>query len=376
MTTPTEPAADRRQQPDLLLLARAHDAAVLALELQAARALSGPLRRRLAALASTVRAQWPARTGAAVTPVDVALRARIVDQMRVVAAQADAAQVEAAMIRAANRAALLGGTHAEQQVALQRFGAPSPFVRVAQKTAPRRPATGTPPAGLERPVRAVAEAAGDTAAGHLQDAVKALTAAETPAEAQAAIAFAERAPDALDVATAWAVNRAANDSVRAHAARLGAQTMWIAERDACVVCLALSGHLADPNEGEGFDEEATFGAPGSAPSVWPPGHPLLAPPRHPRCRCHLVVWLGSAPGQPDLPSTLRHEARRSILRGFSRPSEPHRIRLAAAGRLLNTGAADMPKSVRAYAAEAVAAGRFLTRDVPHWPSSQPRRAAP
>jgi hypothetical protein len=367
---------DRNKQPDLLALARAHDAAVLALELQAARALSGPLRARLVVLARTVRSQWPSRTGAAATPVDAALRARAVDEMRAVAVQVDASQIEAAVIRAANRASLLGDTHANAQVALQKFGPPSPFVRIAEAAGAPAPAAMGPATELQKPVRAVAGAAGDTATVHLQDAAKALAAAETPAEAQAAVAAAGQAAEALDVAMAWAVNRAANDAVRAHAARLGAKTMWVAERDACVVCLALSGHLADPNQGEGFDEEATFGKPGSAPPVWPPGHPLTAPPRHPRCRCHLVVWLGSAPGQPNLPSTLRHEARRSILRGFSRPSEPHRIRVAAAGRLLDTGAADMPKSVRAYAATAVAVGRFPTRDVPHWPSSQPRKAAP
>ena len=58
--------------------------------------------------------------------------------------------------------------------------------------------------------------------------------------------------------------------------------VWIAERDACLTCLALAGHVSDPNSGIGFDEDASF-SPHGAPPVWPPGMPLLAPPRHPNC---------------------------------------------------------------------------------------------
>lgn len=370
MTTATATLDDQQQSDPLLQLAATHEAAILALELQVAHALSWPLRARLAALDHAIAAQWPTRTGTAATPVDAAVRARAVRELNHLIEEVDGRRVAAAVLDAATRAAALGNAQALEQIAVQTAGPRTPFVRVQTPLAP------TEPWALQPPVRAVATAAGKTAAVHLRDAAKALTTAETPAQARAAIAVAERAPNALETATGWAVNRASDDSVRAAAARQSAQTLWIAERDACVVCLALSGTLADPLTGEGFDEEATFGAPGSAMPVWPPGQPLLAPPRHPHCRCHIVVWLGTAPGRPDLPETLRREALRSILRGFSRPSESHRVRVAAAERLLRGGqAAHLPKSVRAYAASAVLAGRFPTRDVPRWPSDQPRRAA-
>lgn len=218
---------------------------------------------------------------------------------------------------------------------------------------------------LDPAVTAVARTAPATAAAHLRQAVQAVSGAQDVSGIEQALSIADRAPEALTLAAGWAVNRAANDSVTKTAAHLGAELLWIAERDACVVCTALAGHTADPAAGEGFDEFATFG-PHRPPAPWPPGQPLMRPPRHPRCRCMVVVWLGSASGQPDLPASLRHEARRSILRGFSRPSESHTLRLAAASKLLGTGAYDMPKSVRQYAAHAVAVGRFPTREVPRY----------
>lgn len=348
MTTPTLAAPPQyRPPPDLQALAEEQAAALLLAELAAVNSATWPLRSALAALARTVRAA----TIGGQLPAPV--RRRLVAQLAQVVEHFDPNDITRRITAAAENASRMGIVHAAAQTGI--------------------PTAELPAAELERVVTAVANAAGDTAAAHLAGAVTALRAADTPVEAEAAVAAAEKAPASTQLATEWAVNRARNDAVRASAAHLGAKVLWIAERDACVVCTALAGHTADPLQGEGFDEFATFG-PHRPPAPWPPGQPLLSPPRHPRCRCETVVWLGSASGQPDLPATLQHEARRSILRGFSRPSESHHLRLAAASRLLGTGAADMPRSVRQYAAHAVAAGRFPTREVPRYPSAH-RRAA-
>jgi len=132
-----------------------------------------------------------------------------------------------------------------------------------------------------------------------------------------------------------------------------------------VVCLALAGEIADPNEGVGFDEFATYG-PYEPPSIWPYGMPLMRPPRHPHCRCQVCIWLGSAPGQPDLPERLRHEAARSVLKGWSLPSESNRVRLRAAEKLLAAGGRGLPRSVQEEAAKAVARGTFHSREVPRF----------
>lgn len=155
-----------------------------------------------------------------------------------------------------------------------------------------------------------------------------------------------------------AVNRAAHDTAVDHDTRL----IWVAERTACVVCAALSGDVVGADED--FSPHATFG---DKPTEWwtPPGVTLLRPPRHPRCRCRVEPWLGHAgpPGSLSLPEALKREAQRSILRGFSVPSESETVRVRAADRLLARGT-QLPKTVRAYARAAVNRGRFPTRTLP------------
>lgn len=203
----------------------------------------------------------------------------------------------------------------------------------------------------------------------------------TFADLQAPMAKAYSAAAAIDQTAAWTVNRSSNDGIAAVAGRTGGKLLWIAERDACLVCLALSGHLADPATGEMFDEDATFGKPGSAPSVWPYEIPLTGPPRHPWCRCRLEIWYGvttpvggpldsalyganaAMGGGVDLPAALRREAKRSVLRGWSMPSESGKARVEAADRLLKAGSG-MPKSVERAAKTAVRNGRYEDRSVP------------
>lgn len=383
--TAVEPPPPAQQQPDLLALSEAQAAALLVAELAAADAASWPLRWALAQIRSqlTARQQLAAMFGRENPAQDLKVWTR--QQLREVVALLDRPAMAQVLERAAQSAAAAGAAnavaHVLQQTEKAAAAAPTETgaaVQVARSERVERAAQAiiTEPVTpqLEPAVIAVVRTAPDTAAAHLQQAVQALSGAQDVAGIEQALAIADRAPESLSLAASWVVNAAANDSVTATAVRLGAELLWIAERDACVVCTALAGHTANPAVGEGFDEFATFGKPGSAPDIWPPGMPLMRPPRHPRCRCMVVVWLGSAPGQPDLPARLRHEARRSILRGFSRPSESHHARLVAASRLLGTGAHDMPKSVRQYAAHAVAAGHFPTREVPRYPSA-PRRAA-
>lgn len=196
-------------------------------------------------------------------------------------------------------------------------------------------------------------------------------------DVQKMVGKASQTATGLERRTSWAVNRANSAAVRKVAAERGALLLWVAEPDACVICLALSGHTIDPTSGEGFDEEATFGKPGSAPDVYPPGEPLMGPPRHNYCRCHPEVWYGpvvpvggpeetslyNRPGvgaNVDLPAALRREAKRSILYGWSVPSESSTVRLDAAARLLAKGAG-LPKSVEAKSRAAVKQGKFDNR---------------
>lgn len=172
---------------------------------------------------------------------------------------------------------------------------------------------------------------------------------------------ANQAATSVDRSAATAVSTAMNDAVGQVARAHGARVLWVAEPNACVVCLKLSGHLADPATGQWFDEDATFGRPGSAPDVWPPGQPLMRPPRHPHCRCVTQTWWGDVRGDVyDLPAALRREARRSVLLGRALPTESHAVRIDAADRLLRLGSG-LPRTVEDRARRAVQTGRFSHR---------------
>lgn len=151
-----------------------------------------------------------------------------------------------------------------------------------------------------------------------------------------------------DVATL--VNHAGNAGTTAVADRLGYSTVWVAETNACVECLAYSGRVAKP--GKAFPGGLTYGAKSYNPE------PIDSPPRHPHCRCTVEPLVA-----PEYATALRREADRSVLRGFSLESEPMRVRLDAAERLLDRGV-DAPKSVIAFARRAVKAGEFPTRGRP------------
>jgi hypothetical protein len=172
-----------------------------------------------------------------------------------------------------------------------------------------------------------------------------------------AVAAANGVVTDVERAARWLTNREVNNGAAQVATALDAGTMWIAERNACLVCIALAGVIADP--GSSFPADATFGARPMA--VWPDGV-LERPPRHPNCRCRITPWLGSGTDY-SLSDALRREARRSVLKGWSLPSESENARLQAADRLLQVGA-NLPTSVEEQARRAVRVGHFKARTVP------------
>lgn len=332
-------AQDQRQRTD------AYAAQLLAIEQAAVRAATLRLIYTLAALRRQAAGRMAlAQTAAAQDQAATVLAKEL--QAQAVPLLADDAwrlAVEAEAQRAINLATAFT------------LGPANPFVPVL-----------APEPEVQRAVRS----AQATAADRIERAVKLLKTAEAPVHVQAALRVAHSAVGAVATGAEYAVNSAANSAPRRIALELGQRLVWVAERDACVVCLALSGEVIDPGAGEAFDEFATFGKPGSAMAVWPPGMPLTGPPRHPHCRCITQVWNGTAnPSVDDWPTRLRHEALRSIAKGWSLPSESQRVRLYAAERILRSGrAGQLPKSVRAEAESAVGRGRFATRAVPHYPA--------
>ena len=146
------------------------------------------------------------------------------------------------------------------------------------------------------------------------------------------------------------VNAAGNAGATAVADAAGLATVWVAETNACVECLAYSGRVAKP--GKSFPGGLTYGAKSYNPE------PIAYPPRHPRCRCTVEPLRA-----PEYAEALRREADRSVLRGFSLESESMKTRIDAADRLVSRGV-DAPKSVIAYARRAVKVGEFPARGRP------------
>lgn len=172
-----------------------------------------------------------------------------------------------------------------------------------------------------------------------------------------AVAAAYRAVHDVERASRWITNHEVNYGSWQVASSLNAGSMWVAERNACLHCIAYSGVVA--SSGNSFPPDLTYGSRPLTP--WPNGV-LRRPPLHPNCRCRITVWLGSDTDY-SLSDALKREARRSVLKGWSLPSESEGARLQAADRLLRRGAA-LPKSVEEQARRAVRRGHFVSRTVP------------
>lgn len=177
--------------------------------------------------------------------------------------------------------------------------------------------------------------------------------ARAGADADAVLAPVFAAANALERDVVTLVNHAGNAGVTVMADLNDAATVWVAETNACVDCLAYSGRVAQP--GKSFPAGLTYGKRARSRA----SGDVRMPPLHPNCRC-LVEPLND----PSYAKALRREADRSVLRGFSLKSESMSVRVDAAERLL-AKSPNAPKSVIAYAQKAVKAGEFPTRGRPN-----------
>lgn len=202
---------------------------------------------------------------------------------------------------------------------------------------------GTPPKTLVAAARASEKAIA-------AELAKARKLARAGADVATVLAPVFKASNVLRRDVTTLVNHAGNKGTAAVADAAGLPTVWVAETNACVECLAYSGRIAKP--GKPFPGGLTYGAKSYHPD------PVDVPPRHPRCRCTIEPLVSR-----EYAEALRREADRSVLRGFSLESEPMRVRVEAAERLLARGV-DAPKGVIAYARRAVKRGEFGTRGRP------------
>ena len=188
----------------------------------------------------------------------------------------------------------------------------------------------------------------------VQQAVAVAVAAieEQPEQAEKIV---NRARDNLKAIASSEVNSTAARAGEVTARALGSQgVVWVAERNACVHCVALSGQVT--RFGESFDGSRTWG---DKPLAWEGFNGK--PPRHPHCRCRLVPWDG---GQ-ETPEALKREAERSVARGWSLPTESNAARLRALDRLLREPGTRLPPSVVRRARAALAGKEFPEgRDFP------------
>lgn len=217
-------------------------------------------------------------------------------------------------------------------------------MRQAQLPGRRRIDTGVP-----EELRVAAQQAEDKARAELVAAADRLVGVETVDELETALAGAHKAVSRTEATARWGVNSAVAAGVHAVAEGLGTDRLWLPERDACVHCQAYAGVVAAA--GSAFPAGLTYG---EKPHAWSLGG-VKDPPLHPRCRCRCSIWRRE--WGIDYPDSLKREAQRSIVRGWSLDSEPESVRIAAADRLLRRGV-DLPKSVQEYAARAVRRGEF------------------
>ena len=161
---------------------------------------------------------------------------------------------------------------------------------------------------------------------------------------------ARRAAGMVRSAVAWCLHRAINDGATQAITTLDARALWVTEPDACAICLAYAGRLADR---DGRFPGGLSMDPASRTST---RAAIEGPPRHPNCRCRLVPWRDEwASGRTDLPELLRQQALRSVATGRGRPSESRTVRIRAASALAANR--HTPDPLR-RAAQATVAGRF------------------
>lgn len=167
-------------------------------------------------------------------------------------------------------------------------------------------------------------------------------------QVQVAIARADKIQDRIDNAVQWHLLNANQQAVTDTAKREGDELIWISERDACVVCLALNGDVVDP--GDSFDVHATYGDPSKVPEPWPDPESVLHAPRHNRCRCRCERHRREQ--DAAFAEALKRESDRAIAYGWRTDSESGEVRRRAASELLARGV-NLPKSVKKRAEKAI-----------------------
>lgn len=300
-----------------------HAETLLQVERRVAKAASGPLRAVTAALLAELARLWPG------DDADDAAKAAVVDMIaaRLVEYEMASAGADATILTGQRQAYLAGTVTARDQA-------------------------GEPPRVALGDVLAVAGAVSVAAAvaEQVQASRILLTAAGTRAQMVTAIAAAGQSATRVDRAATYAVVDANTQAfVDVQRTVDGFARVWHAERDACVACLAYAGrYVSSPDDS--FPPGLTYG---DRP-LQPLGD-IAGPPLHPGCRCTLSLVHVEA--VVDLSVALQREAQRSVLRGWSLPSESDAVRLRAAEALLKAGTS-LPKSVQEYARRAVRDGRF------------------
>lgn len=205
-------------------------------------------------------------------------------------------------------------------------------------------------ATMQRVIDEVDRRAGD----HLDDAIVLSTKLPMTdqADVMAVIGKAQGAVKSQKTSAAWVTHRSIALGMAEVARERGRNLVWVAERDACLHCLAYQGHVVAP--GKPFPPGLTY----ADKSLAQLG-PILGPPLHPHCRCQLELTDLEA-GTVDVP--LAREAARSVARGLSDfASEPATRR--AADRLVKgaLGASLLPKSVLDRARRNLRDGKFKAR---------------
>lgn len=142
------------------------------------------------------------------------------------------------------------------------------------------------------------------------------------------------------------------DRMRDRAVELGDEwvTIWVAERDACVRCLAYQGLWVTPATAQLFPGGRTWGPrwksvigrPDFRGPGWRETESGEHEGSHPHCRCELRVVRRT--NVHLLAQTLKREATRSAAKGWARPTEGDTARVAAAKHALGS-AIVLPKSV-------------------------------
>lgn len=161
-----------------------------------------------------------------------------------------------------------------------------------------------------------------------------------------------------------AVVTAASEGARRRARELNWKLVWVPERDACLTCLAYAGRVIGV-DGQ-FPAGLTMGTGKSTVR-----YPISGPPAHPNCKCQIEPLAPEEVDDPlGMPTALRREAERSVLRGES-GSDSKKARLAAADLLLDAGTS-LPRTVQKRARANIRSGVFAERPIVKRPA-RPRR---